>query len=75
MGKAVETLMEAPLSGEQKKEALLFIRLYRFKMVKQLTLLGYSYKDGSALLELIAMAHTTTFIVMSKRNEPEDSGV
>jgi len=52
---AVKLLMGDPGLGEQKKGGLQFLRVYKFKMVKQLTLLGYSYEDGSVVLELIAL--------------------
>ncbi len=52
---AVKVLTENPLLGEQKKGDLSFLRVYKFKMVKQLTLLGYSYQDGALTLELIAL--------------------
>jgi len=45
--------MDDPLLGEQKKGDLHFLRVYKFKMLKQLTLLGYSYEDGTLVLELI----------------------
>jgi len=50
---AVRALLENPVLGEQKKGDLLFMRVYKFKMVKQLTLLGYSYEDGAVVLELL----------------------
>jgi len=52
---AVKVLMEEPTIGEQKKGDLAYLRVYKFKMVKQLTLLGYSYEGGSVVLELIAL--------------------
>jgi len=61
LDKAVKTLMEDPLAGEQKKGGLLFLRVHKFKMVKQLMLLGYSYKDGSDVLELIALGSHENF--------------
>ena len=36
---AVRALIENPLLGEQKKGDLSFMRVYKFKMMKQLTLL------------------------------------
>ena len=53
--------MEDPLTGEQKKGYLLFLRVYKFKMVKQLTLLGYSYENDSDVLELIALGSHENF--------------
>ena len=52
---AVRELIENPLLGEQKKGDLVFLRVYKFKMFNQLTLLGYSYEEGTVILELIAL--------------------
>ena len=64
---AVKALMEDPLLGEQKRGDLSFLRVYKFKMVKQLTLLGYSYEDGSVILELIAFGSHENFYRDVKR--------
>ncbi|WP_026376975.1 type II toxin-antitoxin system RelE/ParE family toxin [Aestuariibacter salexigens] len=61
LDKAVKALMEEPLLGEQKKGDLSFLRVYKFKMAKQLTLLGYSYEDGTVILELIALGSHENF--------------
>jgi len=61
LDKAVKLLMEDPRLGEQKKGDLLFLRVYKFKMVKQLTLLGYSCEDDSVVLELIALGSHENF--------------
>ena len=58
---AVKVLMEEPTIGEQKKGDLSYLRVYKFKMVKQLTLLGYSYEDGAVVLELIALGPHENF--------------
>ncbi len=58
---AVKALIEDLLLGEQKKGDLSFLRVYKFKMVKQLTLLGYSYQDGTVTLELIALGAHENF--------------
>lgn len=58
---AVRSLMENPLQGEQKKGDLSFMRVYKFKMVKQLTLLGYSYEDGTVVLELLTFGSHENF--------------
>lgn len=57
----VKTLIETPLIGEKKKGNLSFLRVYKFKMVKQLTLLGYSYENGDIVLELIAIGPHENF--------------
>ena len=61
LDKAVKELIENPYSGEQKKGDLSFLRVYKFKMVKQLTLLGYSYEDGTVTLELMAFGSHENF--------------
>lgn len=67
LDKAVKILMENPLLGEQKKGDLSFMRVYKFKMVKQLTLLGYSYEDNSVVLELLTFGSHENFYRDAKR--------
>ncbi len=67
LDKAVKVLMDDPLIGEQKKGDLAFLRVYKFKMVKQLTLLGYSYEDGTVILELIALGSHENFYRNAKK--------
>ena len=50
---AVAILLDDPSIGEQKKGDLSFLRVYKFKMNKQLTLLGYSYLDDELILTLL----------------------
>ncbi|NLQ17294.1 type II toxin-antitoxin system RelE/ParE family toxin [Marinomonas sp. M1K-6] len=61
LDKAIRELIEDPLLGQQKKGVLYFLRVYKFKMVKQLTLLGYSYEDGTVTLELMALGSHENF--------------
>ena len=68
LDKAVRALMESPTLGEQKKGDLSFMRVYKFKMVKQLTLLGYSHQDESIVLELIALGSHENFYRNVKKN-------
>ena len=58
---AVKQLMNNLVLGEIKKGDLSFLRVYKFKMVNQLTLLGYSYQDGAVVLELIALGTHENF--------------
>lgn len=58
---AIRQLLIDPYLGEQKKGDLSFLRVYKFKMVKQLTLLGYSYEDGTVTLELITLGSHENF--------------
>ena len=61
LDEAVKELVDDPLLGEQKKGDLSFLRVYKFKMNKQLTLLGYSYEDGTVTLELMALGSHENF--------------
>ncbi|MEH0667919.1 type II toxin-antitoxin system RelE/ParE family toxin [Vibrio scophthalmi] len=64
---AIRELLKDPYLGEQKKGDLSFLRVHKFKMVKQLTLLGYSYEDGTVTLELIALGSHENFYRDIKR--------
>ena len=61
LDQAFKQLIENPRLGEQKKGNLAFLFVHKFKMVKQLTLLGYSYQEGTVTLELIALGAHENF--------------
>ena len=42
VNKAIEKIIKNPDLGEQKKGSLSWLRVYKFKVLGQLTLLGYS---------------------------------
>jgi mRNA interferase RelE/StbE len=58
---AVRAVIAKPTLGEQKKGDLAFLRIYKFKMNKQLTLLGYSFHEGTLTLELMALGSHENF--------------
>ena len=58
---AIKQLVINPYLGEQKKGSLSFLRVYKFKMNKQLTLLGYSLTDGALVLELMNLGSHENF--------------
>jgi mRNA-degrading endonuclease RelE of RelBE toxin-antitoxin system len=64
---AVKELIDNPSLGEQKKGGLSFLRVHKFKMNKQLTLLGYSFNDGTLTLELMALGSHENFYRDLKR--------
>ena len=64
---AIKALMDEPSLGEQKKGDLYFLRVHKFKMNKQLTLLGYSFNDGTLTLELMALGSHENFYRDTKR--------
>ena len=61
LDEAIKEVMIDPLLGEQKKGDLAFLRVHKFSMVNQLTLLGYSYEDGTVTLELMALGSHENF--------------
>lgn len=65
---AIKALMVNPDLGELKKGDLLFLRVHKFKMNKQLTLLGYSFNDGTLTLELMALGSHENFYRDIKRS-------
>lgn len=67
LDKAVKELLKDPFLGEQKRGDIAFLRVYKFKMVKQLTLLGYSYDEGVLTLELMALGSHENFYRDIKR--------
>lgn len=64
---AVKVLVSDPGLGISKKGDLSYLKVYKFKMTKQLTLLGYSYDDGNLILELIALGSHENFYRDIKR--------
>lgn len=64
---AVKALIDEPLLGEKKRGDLAYLRVYKFNMVKQLTLLGYSYEDGTVILELLNLGSHENFYRDIKR--------
>ena len=63
----IKELIENPNLGEQKRGDLVFLRVHKFKMNKQLTLLGYSFDDGTLTLELMALDSHENFYRDVKR--------
>lgn len=64
---AVKHVVQNPLAGERKQGDLDYLRVYKFKMVNQLTLLGYNYEDGAIVLTLMAVATHENFYRSLKR--------
>ena len=64
---AVKDLMIDPESGIKKSGDLSYLWVYKFKMVKQEMLLGYSYEDDSVVLELLNIGTHENFYRDMKR--------
>lgn len=61
LDKAIRELMVEPFLGEQKQGDLAWLRVYKFKMVNQQTLLGYSYEADVLTLTLIDLGSHENF--------------
>ena len=64
---AVKQIMDSPDIGESKVGDLAGISVYKFKMVKQLTLLAYRYEDETVILTLLALGTHENFYRDLKR--------
>ena len=58
---AVRTLMDNPNLGIQKVGDLSSVRIYKFKMLKQLTLLAYQIDNGQLVLTLLMIGTHENF--------------
>ena len=67
LDEAVKLIMRDMTLGEQKKGDLAYLFVYKFKMSKQLTLLGYSYEDGDLILDLLTLGSHENFYRDVKR--------
>ena len=61
LDKAVKELSQNPLVGELKKGDLGGIRVYKFNMVRQLTLLAYSFDESAQIISLLALGSHENF--------------
>jgi hypothetical protein len=58
---AIHSIMKNPEIGVRKKGDLDWLRVYKFKSLGQLYLLGYSYTVGELTLTLIAIGSHENF--------------
>ena len=68
LDKAVKQIMDDPAIGQDKLGDLAGVRVHKFKMVKQLTLLAYTYDDGTVTLTLLALSSHENFYRNLKRS-------
>lgn len=61
LDKAVEVIMKCPDIGQSKRGDLSGVLVYKFKMVKQQTLLAYTYHDQTITLTLLALGTHENF--------------
>ncbi|ERL54633.1 MULTISPECIES: type II toxin-antitoxin system RelE/ParE family toxin [Psychrobacter] len=58
---AIRAIVDDPNLGTQKAGDLSAVRVYKFKMVKQLTLLAYQIDDGELVLTLLMVGAHENF--------------
>ncbi|MGP9689847.1 type II toxin-antitoxin system RelE/ParE family toxin [Psychrobacter sp. AOP22-C1-C5] len=58
---AIRAIVDDPNLGTQKVGDLSSVRVYKFKMVKQLTLLAYQIDDGELVLTLLMIGAHENF--------------
>lgn len=61
LDKAIKDIARNPILGDLKIGDLKGIRVYKFKMVKQLTLLAYTYEDKKLTLTLLTFGSHENF--------------
>lgn len=61
LDQAVRAIMEEPAIGQAKTGDLSTILVYKFNMVKQQTLLAYTYQDQTITLTLLALGTHENF--------------
>ncbi|WP_252177047.1 type II toxin-antitoxin system RelE/ParE family toxin [Endozoicomonas sp. 4G] len=66
---AIKAIADNPDIGDKKKGVLSHLRVYKFKMTKQLTLLAYYFDDGELVLELISFGSHENFYRNLERQE------
>lgn len=65
---AIQAIMEQPAIGKEKVGDLTGMRVYKFRMVNQLTLIAYKYEEESATLKLFAVGSHENFYRDLKRD-------
>jgi mRNA-degrading endonuclease RelE of RelBE toxin-antitoxin system len=69
LDEAVKTIIENPRIGDEKVGDLSGVSVYKFKMVKQLTLLAYKYEDQTITLTLLALGTHENFYRDLKKSQ------
>ena len=68
LDEAIKAIVENPFIGQQKTGDLYFLRVYKFHMSNQLTLLGYSYEEKLVTLTLLHLGSHENFYRDIKRS-------
>lgn len=65
---AVKEIIANPVIGDKKAGDLAGVSVYKFKMVKQLTLLAYTYNDDAVTLTLLTLGSHENFYRNLEKN-------
>lgn len=68
LDKAVKALISNPQLGKEKVGDLSKVRVYKFKMAQQLSLLAYSWEEERLILTLLAIGTHENFYRDLKRS-------
>jgi mRNA-degrading endonuclease RelE of RelBE toxin-antitoxin system len=68
----IEKVIDNPEIGEQKKGDLNFLRVHKFQLNNQLTLLGYHWVEGKIELYLLNLGPHENFYQEQKRHRKDD---
>ncbi len=61
LDEAIKAIANNPEIGDNKRGSLSHLQVYKFKMVKQLTLLAYYFDEGELILELVSFGSHENF--------------
>jgi addiction module RelE/StbE family toxin len=67
LDKAINEIIDDYTIGEEKTGDLVGVRVYKFKMNKQLTLLAYTFEEKILILTLLALGSHQNFYTELKR--------
>ncbi|PHI31053.1 type II toxin-antitoxin system RelE/ParE family toxin [Budvicia aquatica] len=68
----IDRILDNPELGEQKKGDLSYLRVHKFKLNNQLTLLGYSWVENKIELYLLSLESHENFYQSQKNHRKAD---
>ncbi|MBP2856969.1 type II toxin-antitoxin system RelE/ParE family toxin [Dickeya oryzae] len=63
----IDAIVENPELGELKKGDLSYLRVHKFKLNNQLTLLGYSWNQSQLIIHLLSLGSHENFYQQQKK--------
>lgn len=68
----IDAIVENPELGELKKGDLSYLRVHKFKLNNQLTLLGYSWNQSHLIIHLLSLGSHENFYQQQKKMRKSD---